>query len=161
MNNSNVKRLLSICFMILIVACSACNKVEMQANSPVIDDDISSFFSTLTSEKWKLTQFVDKEIGEIISIDTANHHIFTISFITDSTFEAVSSANDIYGTFTLDSISGEISIDVKYGTEVMESQIGEDYVSALGKSDSLALSGKELKLFYDNSKYLHFKRIKK
>ena len=135
---------------------AGCEKEKTTDNnlSSLADDTTS-----ITNVKWHLTHFVDPvNHTETGPVPASNTNYYWVKMC-DDTLHGYGNANEIVATY---SISGQqIIIDVLGQTKINPmNHFEKDFFAAIEKVKSFHLDGKKLQLYYDDTKYLQFERMK-
>jgi len=136
---------------------AGCEKEKTTDNnlSSLADDTTS-----ITNVKWHLTHFVDPvNHTETGPVPASNTNYYWVKMC-DDTLHGYGNANEIVATY---SISGQqIIIDVLGQTKIypMNNHFENDFFAAIGKAKSFHSDGKVLQLYYEDTKYLQFERMK-
>ncbi|MCR5190075.1 MAG: META domain-containing protein [Bacteroidales bacterium] len=135
---------------------AGCEKEKTTDNNPSsLADDTTS----ITNVKWHLTHFVDPvNHTETEPVPASNTNYYWVKMC-DGTLHGYGNANEIVATY---SISGQqIIIEVLGQTKINPmNHFEKDFFAAIEKVKSFHLDGKNLQLYYDDTKYLQFGRMK-
>ena len=142
---------------------AGCEKEKTTDNnlSSLADDttSITDDTTSITNVKWHLTHFVDPvNHTETGPVPASNTNYYWVKMC-DDTLHGYGNANEIVATY---SISGQqIIIDVLGQTKINPmNHFEKDFFAAIVKVKSFHLDGKKLQLYYDDTKYLQFERMK-
>ena len=142
---------------------AGCEKEKTTDNnlSSLADDttSITDDTTSITNVKWHLTHFVDPvNHTETGPVPASNTNYYWVKMC-DDTLHGYGNANEIVATY---SISGQqIIIEVLGQTKINPmNHFEKDFFAAIEKVKSFHLDGKKLQLYYDDTKYLQFERMK-
>jgi hypothetical protein len=116
--------------------------------------------TSLEGTKWKLSEFVEVSEGTTKIPEPQSGQCYWVFFDSDTTFSGKTSTNAVQGIYRINPPASAIYIDNIGGTEINELFDGKLYVERLLSVSFFKLTETSLKLFYNETDYLLFKRIK-
>lgn len=111
--------------------------------------------------KWMLEGFGNTAKSEVRVPEPASSIVrYVLILKEDGSFEGSSQANDFWGIYWVNPKNNRLSIHIKFITQVGSMNEDNDfYESKIDKIEVYQLSGRTLKLFYQDDEFLQFKCI--
>ena len=137
--------ILWISTLLLLTAGAGCEKEKEEYGS-------TELYGT-----WKLAGFGNTADNTLREAEPKEcEKCYTITFLSDGTITGQTSTNEIGGEYQIK--GGSLDFLKIEGTEINELFDGRNYVEALYKVHRFEISSQQLKLCYDDTNYLLFKK---
>ncbi len=132
----NLIKILFLCGIIVFTAFS-CERDDVDDNNP------------LSGTSWKLIGFGNSTSNTLKKAEPEGDSCYILRFYANDIVTGWTSTNNIRGSYQLNVSSHELNFTNWGGTEINELFDGQDYVNAIHKVHSYAITNKGLALYYD------------